>query len=174
MLEFDNKINLGTVIPLVLFVAGYFVKWGLDAAAKYRLRRRFYIAIFTEIKLNTAQLEKDTLALPPVTIVNKILAKARYRPHMISYNSSDIYKSNLVLLPQLSDVLVKSLISFYNNLEIITIIAKSIENKSFETISVEGRQRCFELFRTQLTNTAKEGGELMDKLKLELKISDVI
>src|ERR1700732_3436126 len=174
MLEFDNKINLGTLIPLALFVAGYFVKWWLAAAAEHRQRRRFYAAIYTEVQLNTMKLERDASSVPPIQVGNALLAKkATYRPHVLSFISSDIYKSNLAMLPELPEILVKSLISFYGNLETILVITKSFENKSFETISVASRQFILALFVNHLKETAKEGSDLIKKLKDALKISDV-
>ena len=51
-MDWDPKIGWANLIAVTLFVAGYFVRWAIEAHERRKQRRNFFVALFTEIGLN--------------------------------------------------------------------------------------------------------------------------
>lgn len=173
-MQWDQKFGWAGVISIAIFVAGYFVRWAIDWAAEERQKRKFFIALFTEIKLNTEALREDASIMPKPVDMNPFLrADPKNRPHMVSLYITDIYKSNLQMLPLLPDVLIKRLISFYGDLDFINAVVKSFDNTSFEIISQAGREQAYLALCEELDAAADRGNALLDQIKLQLKIPEL-
>ena len=174
MIDWVPRLGWGPTVTLALFVCGYFIRWGLDAWEKRGQRRKYFISIFTEIKLNVIALDEAIKVLPPQAAIAAFLAKNNTnRPHMISNYISKIYESHSSQLTELPDTITRNIIEFYGMLDFIDEFVKSFERKSFETISADGREKSVEALRAQFKATLAKGQALADLLKRELKVPDL-
>ena len=173
-MTWDPKIGWAAIISVAIFVAGYFLRWGLDELDARRKKRKFYIALFTEVKLNADALRQDAKSMPLPADMNVFLAKdMANRPFIVSMYIIDIYKSNLQMLTLLPDVIIKRLISFYGDIEFINALVKSFENKSFEVVSQGGREQAYLALCNELGRAADSGDALLEQIKLTLNVSNL-
>jgi hypothetical protein len=146
----------------------------LDVRSKWLERKTFYIALYTEIKLNTDEIRNRVAGFPSQDEFNTFLAKGpNYRPFIVCNYISGIYDSNLPLLQKLPDILIRKIIAFYGALEFIVVLSQSFELKSFETISQKGREVAVARFLEATKAAAQDGANLLDHVRRELRIPDV-
>src|SRR4051795_2284644 len=128
----DSKFGWANLIALCLFVAGYFVKWCLDAWEQRRRRLNFYRAIATEIRLNVDALDRAVSSLPPTSTFRAFVgADPENRPHIISTYMCSIYQSNTGELNQLPQIVTRNIIEFYGMLEFLGEYVRSFDRRSF-------------------------------------------
>lgn len=173
-MTYDWTINVGNLIAIETFLAAYLVRWISAGLEQRRARRKFFVALYTEIKLNVESLDEAVAALPSTSAIGTFLAtSSAARPHMVFSYMAEIYRSNLVLLPSLPDVLIRNIIQFYSNLELIDALVASFENGSYQVISGPGRVEMFERLRHEFQSSRQHGRAMMDSLKRELEIPDL-
>ena len=159
------------VVALSTFVLGYFVKWAIDAHEKRNNRRRFYRALVTEIRLNLQGLEETVPTLLSLDTINDFLAKdVKNRPHLISQYISIIFDGSNENLRTIPSIVTRNIIEFYDLLGRIDKTVDSFERKSFETISLGGKQASVQLLRKTLQDALQKGKALTDLISRELGV----
>ena len=167
----DWTFGWANLIAIVIFVLGYFVRWGLDVAERRHTRKNFYKALAAEIRLNVVALERAVTGLPPTADIRAFLSiKPSNRLHLISTYKSIIYETNSSLLTQLPVTVARNIIEFYGTLEFIDALVLAFERKSFETISQNGREAAVDRMIDELKRALQQGTDLSDLISRELGI----
>lgn len=166
-LRFDNVISTGALVAIATFLLKYIV----DGVLVYRngriVRKKLLLALHTEVHLNVKNLEEGIRAFPSLPAIFEHLRKTpQSYPHFIFKFSSDIYKSRTTLIAELPDIMVKNIIEFYGSLEYIDLAIKSLDRRSYETISAAGRDGIIMEIQRSLELASSSGDKLLDAFNL--------
>jgi hypothetical protein len=181
---FDLLANAAVLLPLLTFAVGYVVNEYKKRRDERIARRKYLVALCTEIELNTDSLEKSIREMPTTQAFRAFLqsgptsttpdrhtatiATVCYRPHLINNYLDHVFRQHVGVLSDLPDRLIKSIISYYGKLDWINLTVASIEKRSFASISFEGRVSTIEALRISMHETRQHGAEILSSIKLLL------
>jgi hypothetical protein len=182
----EYLFNTAVLVPILTFVVGYVANEWRKRRDERIARRKYLLALCTEIELNTDSLEIAIRSIPTTGAFRQFLQSgpqaaagdpARpqppiepvcYRPHLINNYLNHVFKQNIGVLADMPDRLIRSIIDFYGKLDWIDIIVDSIEKQSFESISVPGREAIVERLRIAVHEARQQGVEILGAIRLIL------
>jgi hypothetical protein len=181
-------VNAGLLVTISLFFLGYLITEAVKRRDQRALRRKYLLALCTEIDLNTEWLDKSIRNMPPTSAIRTFLeagpanmtsreeqlARACFRPHLINNYLDQVFKQHTSVLADMPDDLIRSIIKFYDKLDWIDLTVKSIENQSFASISVTGREAILESVRLNMHEALAHGTEVRSTIRLLLEPRRVV
>jgi hypothetical protein len=186
---YEYLFNTAVLVPILTFVVGYVVNEWRKRHDERIARRKYLLALCTEIELNTDSLDLAIRSIPTTNAFRQFLqsgpSKAAaagdparpqqppiepdcYRPHLINNYLNLVFKQNIGVLADMPDRLIRSIIDFYGKLDWIDIIVDSIEKQSFASISVHGREAIVERLRIAVHEARQQGVEILGAIRLIL------
>jgi hypothetical protein len=185
---YEYLFNTAVLVPILTFVVGYVVNEWRKRRDERTARRKYLLALCTEIELNTGSLDMAIRGIPNTASFRQFLQSgpqkptpaadpaqsqqpvepACYRPHLINNYMNLVFKQNIGVLADMPDSLIRSIIDFYGKLDWIDIIVESIEKQSFESISVPGREAIVERLRIAVHEARQQGVEILGAIRLIL------
>ena len=188
---YDYLVNTAVLVPILTFAVGYVVNEWKKRRDDRIARRKYLLALCTEIELNTDSLDLAIRSIPTTNAFRQFLQSgpgqaaavvggdpARpqqavmdpvcYRPHLINMYLNHVFKQNIGVLADMPDRLIRSIIDFYGKLDWIDIIVDSIEKQSFASISVGGREAIVERLRIAVHEARQQGVEILGAIRLIL------
>jgi hypothetical protein len=190
-IRFDLVLNAAVIVSVATFVLGYFITEANKRREQRTVRRKYLLALCTEIQLNTEWLEKSIRNLPktqdfraflqsgpanadPAVQTNAAhvtagaIAMICYRPHLINNYLDHIFRQHVSVLADMPDHLIKSIINFYDKLDWIDLTVESVEKQSFASISIVGREAIVESLRINMHEALAHGTEVLSTIRLLL------
>lgn len=172
----ENKINLSLAATILLFFLGYAIAKLLEGRARVRARRIYLLALLQEIALNVNSLTDARGLFPPAADLQKFVRKEPVngtapRPFITFNYSSVIFRTRTEVLQDLEEALVRNIIDFYARLEGIETDIAGIDKKSYDTISLEGRDAIFADLRRDLEVCLVVGLNVDSGVRLYLKLA---
>lgn len=168
-MSFDPKVDLGLIVSVVIFIAGYVLTQWLKRIDQNHNRRKLLLALHIEIEKNVGLLRDAIAAYPGHHELSRFMKDHGGRPpHFIFSYVGDIYRTNLDLLTAMEPAVIRTTISFYGNLEYIRAIIESVRLESFTIISDQGRENCLTVLKETLERSEEKGNNLLSALSLLL------
>ena len=187
---YEYLLNTAVLVPILTFVVGYVVNEWKKRRDERIARRKYLLALCTEIELNTDSLDLAIRSIPTTGAFRQFLQSGPgqaaaagadptrahqaamdpvcYRPHLINNYLNLVFKQNIGVLADMPDRLIRSIIDFYGKLDWIDIIVDSIEKQSFASISVGGREAIVERLRIAVHEARQQGVEILGAIRLIL------
>jgi hypothetical protein len=177
------------MVSLLTFVLGYIITEVLKRRDQRALRRKYLLALSTEIDLNTEWLEKSIRDMPSAAVIRAFLqsgppgagtampdqpSQKCHRPHLINNYLDQVFKQHTSVLADMPDDLVRSIIKFYDKLDWIDLTVESIEKQSFASISTNGRESILEALRLHMHEALAHGTEVRSTIRLLLDPKRVV
>lgn len=180
-------LNAGLLVTISLFLLGYVITEALKRRDQRALRRKYLLALSTEIDLNAEWLERSIRDMPSTSEFRAFLtsgpagssqgnqiAHACFRPHLINNYLDQVFKQHTAVLADMPDDLIRSIIRFYDKLDWIDLTVKSIEQQSFASISLNGRESILESIRLNMHEALAHGTEVRSTIRLLLEPKQVV
>jgi hypothetical protein len=191
---YEYLLNTAVLVPILTFVVGYVVNEWKKRRDGRIARRKYLLALCTEIELNTDSLDLAIRSIPTTSAFRQFLQSGPtqsgaaqtglpqagaaqnqaamdpvcFRPHLINNYLNHVFKQNIGVLADMPDRLIRSIIDFYGKLDWIDIIVDSIEKQSFASISVPGREAIVERLRIAVHEARQQGVEILGAIRLIL------
>ncbi len=182
-------LNIAVIISVLTFFLGYVITEALKRRDQRALRRKYLLALSTEIDLNTEWLDKSIRGMPATSALREFLQAGPpspepsrtdhlthkcFRPHLINNYLDQVFKQHTSVLADMPDDLIRSIIKFYDKLDWIDLTVESIEKQSFASISVVGRESILESLRLNMHEALAHGTEVRSTIRLLLEPKRVV
>jgi hypothetical protein len=171
----ENKINLSLVATVLLFFLGYLIARWIERLNKARARRVYLLAVLQEVALNLESIGKVLSLYPEAAKVYAFLRAGAPgaptpRPFITFSYSSIVFTTNTEVLQDLNKTLVSNIIDFYGRLEGLATDIAALENKSYDTISLEGRDAIFADLQRDFALCSMVGRNVDSGVRIYLKL----
>lgn len=154
----DTTLNVSVVVPVAIFVLGYFINEWVKSRHAALERLKLYKALLVEVRLNLKGLKKADDQMPPAASFAKLLrADKNNRPVLVYHHTADVYQTNLAGLVGLPVSLIEGVVTFYQTLAYLRCAAASVDLQAFSTISNEGREALIEMIRENIRIAHAQG-----------------
>lgn len=154
----DTTLNVSVVVPILIFVLGYFINEWIKSRNTALERLKLYKALLVEVRLNLKGLQKADNAMPPAASFALLLrADKNNRPVLVYHHTADVYQTNLAGLVGLPVSLIEGVVTFYQTLAYLRCAAASVDLQAFSTISDLGREALIEMIRETIRIAHAQG-----------------
>lgn len=162
-----QTVDIGIAVPFLIFALGYTMTVLQRRRDRRNSRDGYFRALKTEVDLNVDGLEEAIRDFPDMSVISAfLLQNPGNRPHLMSFYTNDVYKSNLDQLNFFQPSMISVIVDFYQELDFVGRLVTSIQNPSFITISQAGKERVFSELQEGLNLAIEKGEGVKRKLAL--------
>lgn len=155
--------------PLILATGGVLV-WGIgrgwevwtERQTNVQVQNNLVRALFAEIDFNQRDMERFLRDSPSAEVIRAaIAANPKLVPHITDARHTEIYRSRMGEIHNISDRILRQTVEFYGLLEKIRVQVEAVNYPSFKTLSTEGRVNAVDVIRRTAHHAAIRGDALL-------------